>query len=91
MSRREFLALLGSSVAWPLAAQAQRPTIPVVGLLHSLSPQGLGAASKSAFLDGLAAGGFTAGRDVAIEYRWAQGHFDRLPALANDLSSSGSA
>ena len=84
MRRREFITLMGASVAWPLAARAQQPAMPVIGFLHSGS-QAPFAKLVAVFLEGLAASGFTASRDVAIQYRWADGQFDRLPALANEL------
>ena len=84
MRRREFIALLGGAVAWPLAALAQRPVLPVIGYLSSGVP-GLFRDRASVFLQGLAESGYVEGRNVAIEYRWAEGHYDRLPALAADL------
>ena len=84
MRRREFIALLGGAVAWPLAARAQRPVLPVIGYLSSGVP-GLFRDRASVFLQGLAESGYVEGRNVAIEYRWAEGHYDRLPALAADL------
>jgi putative tryptophan/tyrosine transport system substrate-binding protein len=85
MRRREFVALLGGSVcAWPLAARAQQPSLPVVGYLGAESPKRM-ALRLRAFLDGLGTTGYVEGRSVAIEYRWAEGRNDRLPALAADL------
>ena len=85
MRRREFIVLVGSSVAgWPLAARAQQPAVPVIGFLHQGSPD----ASESqldAFRQGLKEGGFVEGQNAAIEYRWAEGQYDRLPDLARDL------
>jgi putative ABC transport system substrate-binding protein len=84
MRRREFITLVGgAAVAWPLAAHAQQPTMPVVGFLNSASPGPY--PPLSAFLKGLNDRGFVEGRNVAIEYRWAEGHYERLPALIADL------
>jgi len=84
MRRREFIALLGGAVVWPLAALAQRPVLPVIGYLSSGVP-GLFSDRASVFRQGLAESGYVEGRNVAIEYRFAEGHYDRLPALAADL------
>src|ERR1700676_2697494 len=84
MNRREFIAGLGGSAAWPLMARAQQPGMPVIGYL---APE---SRSSAAYLvrslrQGLNETGFVEGRNLAIEYRWAEGHNDRLPALAADL------
>jgi ABC-type uncharacterized transport system substrate-binding protein len=85
-NRREFIRLLGGAVApWPFAARAQQPVMPVIGFLHSASRE-----PSVSFVAGLKRGlteeiGFVEGRDVAIEYRWAQGQYESLPALAAEL------
>jgi putative tryptophan/tyrosine transport system substrate-binding protein len=85
MKRREFISLLGGAAAWPLAARAQQP-IPVIGFLSSLAPSDL-THVMPAFQQGLDRAGFVESRNVAIEYRWAEADYHRLPALAADLVS----
>jgi putative ABC transport system substrate-binding protein len=84
MRRREFVTLLGGAAAWPLAARAQQPAMPTIGVLIS-SALGPFAERVAAFHRGLKQGGFVEGANLAVEYRWAEGHDDRLPALAADL------
>jgi putative tryptophan/tyrosine transport system substrate-binding protein len=85
LKRRQFISLLGgAAVTWPVAARAQQPTIPVVGYVHSDSPQTV-ASLLAAFREGLSETGYVEGQNVAIEYRWAQNDLSRIPELVADL------
>jgi putative ABC transport system substrate-binding protein len=85
MRRRDFVSLLGGAVAgWPLTARGQQRTMPVIGFLSSRSP-GESAAEVSAFQEGLQESDYVELQNVTIEYRWAEGHYDRLPALVSEL------
>src|SRR4029077_4110555 len=85
MQRRVFITLLGGgAVAWPLVAHAQQPPMPVVGFLHGASP-GPFKRLVAAFRDGLKDNGFVDGQNLTVEFRWAEGQYDQLPALATDL------
>src|SRR6516225_8119712 len=84
IARRKFLATLGGAAAWPLAARAQQPAMPVVGILAVAAPEA-NAIRLSAFREGLRTAGYIEGQNVKIEYRWAEAHTGRLPELAAGL------
>jgi ABC-type uncharacterized transport system substrate-binding protein len=84
MQRRDFLGVLGGAVAWPLSARAQQPAMPIIGWIDSGSSAGM-TANLAAFHKGLGETGYIEGQNVAIEYRWAEADYNRLPALAADL------
>jgi len=85
MRRRAVIALIGGAAAWPLAARAQQAVVPVIGVLHSASSDGFFAQYIAELRRGLAEAAYIEGRNITIEYRFAEGQYDRLPALATDL------
>ena len=85
IGRREFITLLGAAAAWPLVARAQERSLPVVAYLHGGSPGPYGFLA-AALRDGLRDAGYVDGQNVAIEFQWGDGHYDRLPALAAELA-----
>jgi putative ABC transport system substrate-binding protein len=85
MNRREFIMLLGGAAAWPVVAQAQQPSVPVIGYLGSQSADNEYENFTVPFLQGLKETGYVGGQNVTVEYRWAENQYDRLPVLAADL------
>jgi putative tryptophan/tyrosine transport system substrate-binding protein len=84
MRRRDFISIIGSAVASPLAAGAQQPAVPVIGFLSAVPPSNM-LKWVDGFRQGLGETGYEEGRNVAVEYRWSDSDYDRLPALAADL------
>src|SRR3954462_8288867 len=85
MKRRDFITLIGATAAWPLAAHAQQPAMPVIGVLSIGSPEGATPENDAAFERGLAERGYVVGRNVTIERRWARGNYEKLSELAQEL------
>jgi len=84
MRRREFITLLSGAATWPLAVNAQQPAMPIIGFLNSASPDGY-APMVAGFRQGLKETGYVEGQNLAIEYRWAGGQYDRVPTMALEL------
>src|SRR6516165_6725512 len=85
MRRREFITLIGGVAAWPLAARAQQPAMPMVAFLNSASPGGGYRPIVAAFCQGLKEAGYVEGQNVTVQYRWAEGQYDRVPMIALEL------
>jgi putative tryptophan/tyrosine transport system substrate-binding protein len=89
IERREFIALIGGATAWPLAARAQSSSVPMIGILNPTTAGGVWLPLEAAFRQGLSDTGYTEGRNMKIEGRWADSQYDRLPALASELTQHG--